>query len=59
MNAEEIERCPKCGAYCLPAKHFPDTCAQIEKLQKQNGSLIEARLCESDEAAEKRAGCTD
>jgi len=50
MNAEEIERCPKCGAYCFPAKHSSDTCAQIEILHAQN-RIIEAGPRESNDAA--------
>jgi len=42
MKAEEIERCPKCGAYCFPAKHSSDACAQIEKLYPQIGQSDEA-----------------
>jgi hypothetical protein len=51
MKAEELERCPKCGAYCFPAKHSPDACAQIEKLHQQNESPIGVGTCESDETA--------
>jgi len=44
MKAEEVERCPKCGAYCFPAKHSSDACAQIEKLYPQIGKSEAAEI---------------
>jgi hypothetical protein len=48
MKTEEIERCPSCGAYCVPAKHSPDACAQIQQLNpNQHGG------CGSDKVEAK------
>jgi hypothetical protein len=44
MNAEEVERCPKCWAYCFPAQHSSKACAQIEKLHAQNEASKRERV---------------
>jgi uncharacterized OB-fold protein len=38
MKTQEVERCPKCGAYCFPEEHASDACVQIEELHRQNKS---------------------
>jgi hypothetical protein len=51
MKAEEVERCPKCGAYCFPAIHSPDACAQIESSINKMGRRSGVGICESGETA--------